>query len=146
MLGDHNLWQKSIPYQPSAGVPLVIAGPGVRQNHACNLPVTNMDLAATFLDFAGVEILKDMDSRSMLPLLEGKTNVHRKFVKSGLYGWRMVFDGRYKLITGFSISKENKADIEPVLFDLQTDPMEDKNIAKQYPEIVQKLSQISNLK
>jgi len=146
MLGDHNLWQKSIPYQPSAGVPLVIAGPGVRQNYTCELPVTNMDLAATFLEFAGVEIPKDMDSRSMLPLLEGKTNVHRKFVKSGLYGWRMVFDGRYKLIKGFSISKENKADIEPILFDLQTDPKEDKNIAKQYPEIVQKLSQISNLK
>ena len=29
MLGDHNLWMKRQPYEPSVGVPLAVAGPGV---------------------------------------------------------------------------------------------------------------------
>ena len=140
MLGDHNLWEKSIPYQPSVGVPLVIAGPEIRHSKKCELPATNMDLAATCLDYAGVSIPEDMDSRSMRPLLEGKMKHFREFVRSGLYKWRMVFDGRYKLIKDY-VPKGEEKDTELILFDLENDPNEDENVAAQHPEIVDKLSQ-----
>ena len=44
---------------------------------------------------------KNMDSRSLRPLLEARTRSHRECVRSGLNQWRMIWDGRYKLISGF---------------------------------------------
>ena len=40
MLGDHDLWGKWLPYQPSVGVPLVIAGPGVRKGFVSGAPAS----------------------------------------------------------------------------------------------------------
>ena len=94
MLGDRGLWGKQQPYQPSAGVPLVAAGPSVRQGWTCQAPATTLDLAATFLDFAGLEVPRDMDSRSMLPLLAGGAQPPRKVVRSGLGAWRLGQIGR----------------------------------------------------
>jgi arylsulfatase A-like enzyme len=137
MLGDHNLWGKSDPYQPSVGVPLVIAGPGVRKGVVSKSPASTVDLAATFLETAGVARLASMDSRSLCPLLEGATDRHRHFVYSGLHAWRMVYDGRYKLVTGFKDANESV-----LLFDLENDPLENNNISAESPRIVERLSRL----
>lgn len=131
MLGDHNRWGKSVPYQPSIGVPLVAAGPGVKRGSSDAL-VSIMDLAATFLDYAGLRTPADMDSRSFRALLEGRTHAHREYVLSGLGRWRMVWDGRYKLITGYQGGS-------PILFDLERDPLEDQDIAGEAPSHVKRL-------
>jgi arylsulfatase len=120
MLGDHNRWGKHVPYQPSLGVPLVVAGPGVKARGTSRALVTLMDLAATFLDCAGLPVPAAMDSRTLRPLLAGKTRTHRRHVVAGLAPWRLVWDGRYKLIEGF--------EKEPQLFDLRTDPLENLNL------------------
>ncbi len=122
MLGDHDLWGKSKPFQPSVGVPLVVAGPGVARGVSSDALVSVIDLGATYLDFAGVARPRTMDSRSFRPLLEGKTRTHREFVLSGLGRWRMVNDGRYKLIRGYEDG--------PLLYDMQQDPLENANIVK----------------
>ncbi len=44
MLGDHDRWGKSVPYQPSAGVPLVIAGPRVASGVVTDTLVEIQDL------------------------------------------------------------------------------------------------------
>ncbi len=120
MLGDHNSWGKGKPLHPSASVPLVISGPGVQQGITHDMPTTNLDLTATFLDYAGLDIPDDMDSRSLRNLLEGNTSTHRDIVLSGLGNWRMAYDGRYKYIEGFGDT--------PMFFDLDTDPLENNNI------------------
>ena len=38
MLGDHGRWGKSVAYQPSVGVPLVVAGPGVQRRRGERRP------------------------------------------------------------------------------------------------------------
>jgi arylsulfatase A-like enzyme len=121
MLGDHDRWGKSLPYHPSVSVPLVVAGPGVRTG-ATEALASTMDLTATFLDYAGLPIPRDMDSRTLRPLLEGRTKSHREYVLSGLGKWRTAWDGRYKLITGFESD-------QPVLFDLERDPLENEDVA-----------------
>ncbi len=132
MLGDHGRWGKSVPYQPSVGVPLVVAGPGVRHAVSSAL-VSIVDLTATFLDYAGLPGPGDMDSRSLRPLLEGRATAHREYLLSGLEPWRMVWDGRYKLVESFG-------DEGRLLFDMEEDPLENRNIAAAAPEVVKRLA------
>ena len=136
MLGDHGRWGKSVPWQPSVGVPLVAAGPGIARNHISDSLVSVMDLAATFLDYAGVPRPSDMDSRSLRPVLEKKSRTHREVVRSGLNQWRTVRDNQYKLVRGFGVT-----DAPPMLFDLLADPLENRNIAANAPDVVKRLSQ-----
>lgn len=120
MLGDHDRWGKHVPYQASIGIPMVAAGPGVKARGKSPALVTLMDLAATFLDYAGLPQPAEMDSRSLRPLLGGRTKKHRPHLVSSLEEWRLVWDGRYKLVTGYG-----KA---PQLFDLQADPFENRDL------------------
>jgi len=63
-------------------------------------------------------------------------------VLSGLAEWRMVFDGRHKLIRGFNPDQPKRAaaDAPPLLFDLESDPLENTNLADKAPGVVTKLS------
>jgi len=144
MLGDHNRWGKSLPYQPSIAVPLIAAGAGVRHGVVSDALVSVMDLAATFLDYGGLPRPAGMDSRSLRPLLEGKTRSHREYLRSGLGDWRVVLDGRYKLVRGFDPERGKKgaADAPPLLFDLESDPLENTDLSAQAPEEVARLSKL----
>jgi arylsulfatase A-like enzyme len=103
-----------------------------------------MDLAATFLDYAGLPALAEMDSRSFRKVLEGHWATHRQYAFSGLttagddggqiLDWRMVFDGRYKYLPKFT------PQAVPYLFDLVADPTEMENWAERKPEEVARLS------
>jgi arylsulfatase A-like enzyme len=146
MLGDHNRWGKTYPWAASVGVPLVAAGPGIKRGVRSDALVSHIDIGATFLDYAGVEKPKEMESRSLRPLLEGRTAKHRDVLLSGLNRWRMASDGRFKLITGFDPEQTRKQAEEaptppPVLFDLESDPLENRNIAATAPEHVKRLRQ-----
>lgn len=133
MLGDHDLWGKSKPHEPSVGVPLVVAGPGVQEGVVSNALVSIMDLAATFLECGQASIPAEMDSRSLLPLLRGEQAAHREYLHSGLGDFRVVRDERYKLVTGYP-NAESVA-----LYDLQEDPLEDRDIAAERPGEVERL-------
>ncbi|HUT94942.1 MAG TPA: sulfatase-like hydrolase/transferase [Thermoguttaceae bacterium] len=143
MLGDHGMGGKSQPYHPSACVPLVIAGPGIRKNVVCDRAVETLDLTATFLDCASVAPAKDTDSRSMCPFLKAGDNLPRPYATSSLGGWSLVFDGRYKLIAGKwakQPKQEGTAEADALaLYDLQVDPIETNNIADQHPDLVARL-------
>jgi arylsulfatase len=134
MLNDHGLWGKSVPYQPSVGVPLVIAGPGTKKSIVSDALTSLIDLTATFLDYAGVHQPSDMDGISLRSVLEGKTRKHRNYLRSGLEQWRLVFDGRYKLVKGYP----ERGDV--CLYDLVKDPLENHNVATQHKDIVESLS------
>lgn len=135
MLGDHGLWGKSSFYQPSVGVPLIIAGPGVAADRSFDGPVSLHDLTATFLEAAALAPPPEMDSRSLAPVLSGATTHHRDYVISGLVtprqGWRLAYDGRYKLV--------RETDGTERLFDLQEDPWEDADIATAAPDVAARL-------
>ncbi|MFN7919029.1 MAG: sulfatase-like hydrolase/transferase [Bryobacteraceae bacterium] len=144
MLGDHDRWEKPVPYQASVGVPLIVAGPG----ETSDALVSVVDFAATFLDYAGVGVPRDMDSRSLRAVLERRTRSHREYVLSGLNHWRMVQDGRYKLITGFDDTKPRDQqgpeakNRPPILFDHSSDPLENENAAARNEEQVNRLSKL----
>ncbi|MBS1826492.1 MAG: sulfatase-like hydrolase/transferase [Acidobacteria bacterium] len=145
MLGDHDRWGKSVPYQPSVNVPLFVAGPGITPGVSDAL-ISHFDLAATILDFAGAPHLADANSLTIRPLLEKKITSHREYLMSSLDRWQMVFDGRYKLIRGFEPEPPPKGrprtEPRPILFDLKLDSSETSNIAREAPHQVERLSRL----
>ena len=156
MLGDYNQWQKLSPLQASVGVPLVIAGPGVAATGRDDAPMTTLDLTATFLEWAGLTPGEDLDSRSLVGYLEGGGHRHRDLVFSGLSAWRMVFDGRFKLVRGYDPAKRIGGDVfEPmhippdlaerlqrdrpqILWDLERGEMD--GVSPEFPEVLRRLS------
>lgn len=120
MLGDHDRWGKHVPYQASAGIPLLIAGLDTKKNQQTDALASLIDIAATFLDYAGLEKLPQMEAQSLRPVLTGKTQKHREILHSALEEWRLVWDGRHKLVEGYNQ--------ETMLFDLQNDPFENRNL------------------
>eukprot|EP00117_Sycon_ciliatum_P028913 scpid58470/ scgid23137/ Arylsulfatase; Cys-type sulfatase len=92
MLGDHDDWGKSQPWQGSASVPFTCMGKkvGVKVGQRITRPVSTMDMAATFLDYAGTEPDTGMTTTTLRPILEGKAMSNREFVSSGLGKWRAV--------------------------------------------------------
>ncbi len=131
MLGDHDQWGKSKPRHGSVGVPLIAAGPGVKAGQVCDLPTTTLDLTATFLEAAGLDVPNTMDSRSLMSLFAGEAETHRDVVLSGLNEWRLAYDGRYKLI------RDDKGDA--ILYDMATDPGECVDVLAQFPEATLRL-------
>jgi arylsulfatase A-like enzyme len=162
MLGDYGMWTKFAPHQASVGVPLVVAGPGVQDRPPVQQPATILDLHATFLDYAGLTPPTDLDSRTMRPFLAGDTETCREYVRSALAGWEVVFDGRYKLVSGYDLDangfenlrdfyvdhegdREAAADAhDPLLFDLATEPRETTadSVADANPAIAEELTAV----
>lgn len=115
MLGDYGQWQKLSPLQASAGVPLVVAGPGIAHREPDSTPMATLDLTATFFEWAGLDPDPDLDSRSLAAYLAGRTDRHRDVVFSGLSAWRLAYDGRFKLIRGYDPARRTGGDtFEPM--------------------------------
>ena len=131
MLGDFKRYNKMVPEGGSTKIPLVISGPGIEKGRYCDTPTELQDLTSTIVDFAGIKMEEAKDSISLRPLLEGKTVDHRKYSISAFGGWKMISDGKYKLI----VEKNNKIR----LYDLKDDPWENNNIAEDNHQIVDKL-------
>ena len=53
MLGDHGLYTKSVAYEASLRVPLIVTGPGIPKNQVSDGLVELIDLNPTICDFAG---------------------------------------------------------------------------------------------
>ena len=157
MLGDYNQWQKLSPLQASVGVPLVIAGPGVSAAGRDDAPMTTLDLTASFLEWAGLTPGNDLDSRSLVDYLGGRADRRRELVFSGLSAWRMVTDGRFKLVRGYDPAKRTGGDdFEPMhmpaedtarfqrerpqlLFALERNEKDD--VSAEFPAIFRRLSE-----
>jgi arylsulfatase A-like enzyme len=72
LLGNHGLYLKGpTPYEDLLRVTMVARGPGVAKSNVVNEPVSTLDLAATFYDYAGFAAPHALQSRSLRNLLAG---------------------------------------------------------------------------
>lgn len=132
-LGEHGWFDKRFMFEESYRTPLLIQWPGVTKGGSINKDlVSNIDIAETILDMAGVAVPADMQGMSMVPVLKGKTPKNwRKEHYYHYYEYPAVHSvkrhygiatDRYKLIHFYYDIDEWE------LFDLKTDPMEMKNL------------------
>jgi arylsulfatase A-like enzyme len=132
MLGDHDRWAKSTWHAPSAGIPLIVAGPGIRRGIVSDVLVPLHDLAATFLDYGAAAPLPDSDARSLRAVLDGTREHHRDVLHCGLKHWDMLCDARYKCVR-----RNGEA---PILFDRLDDPHDLRDCAAERPEVVRRMA------
>lgn len=133
MLGDHGLYNKSVAYEPSLHIPLIVSGPGLERGTVSDALVELIDLNPTVCEWAGLLPQPHLDAQSLVPLLSGRTGVHRSEIVSSEYNFNCLRTETYKLIQNFN-------DI-PELYDLRQDPEEIRNIADEHQELVREFSQ-----
>jgi arylsulfatase A-like enzyme len=129
-LGEHGWFDKRWIFEESLRTPLLVRWPGAtKAGSASKDLVSNLDFAETFLDAAGCSVPQEMQGRSLVPVLRGKTpSDWRKSFYYHYYeypGWHHVarhygvVTDRYKLVHFYQ---------EPFnyweMFDLKKDPRE----------------------
>jgi len=70
MNGEHRWYSKSLPYEESIRVPLIVRGRGIPQGEQRVGLVTNVDWAPTIMELTGVSPGLVMDGRSLLSLIK----------------------------------------------------------------------------
>ena len=121
MLGDHCGWRKSVPYEPSARIPLLIRAPGrfeLRMRSVVDAPVCLEDIMPTLLDMTDIPVPDTVDGRSLLPLMRGEDVPWRRHLHiehAPLH--HTLTDGKEKFIWFTQDGREQ-------FFDLEEDPAE----------------------
>ncbi len=101
-LGEHGWFDKRWMYEESMVTPLLVRWPGVVNAGSVNDDiVSNLDFAETFLGIAGVKVPKDMQGRSLVPLLKGKTP---KNWRTSFYYHYYEFPGAHSVNRHFGVT------------------------------------------
>jgi arylsulfatase A-like enzyme len=129
-LGEHGWFDKRWIFEESLRPPLLVRWPGVVKPGSVNGDlVSNIDFAETFLEAAGLPVPGDMQGRSLVPLLAGRTpHDWRSSFYYEYYEYPQphhvrphhgVVTSRYKLV------RFDRPDLDAwELFDREKDPLE----------------------
>jgi arylsulfatase A-like enzyme len=135
-LGERGLIHKWLMYEESIRVPLIVHYPRLaKRKQRVEQMALNIDVAPTFLDYAGISIPEGTDGRSLRPLLDGRPDgwrtdwfyehhYHARGSKEGAIprteGVRMA-DWKY-------ITYIDEKEPYEELYDLTNDPHEEHNL------------------
>jgi choline-sulfatase len=138
MLGERGMWFKRVFFDWSAKVPLLIHHPQQGKPRRIAQPVSHVDLLPTLVDFATAgsppQWVEPIDGRSLVPLVAtgdepGEAEAFSEYTAEGVTGpCCMLRKGRYKYVYTHGHPDQ--------LFDMQEDPNELVNIAKQQPRVL----------
>ena len=130
-LGEHGLGDKRSAYDESLRIPLLVRYPrlGVKDKRVDEM-VLNVDLAPTFIDYAGAEVKQATHGRSWRPLLEGKPAEWRH-----AYFYCYFYERNFNTPTVTAVRTDTAKLIKypghdewTEMFDLAADPYELKNL------------------
>jgi arylsulfatase A-like enzyme len=131
-MGEHGWFDKRFMYEESLRTPLLIKYPKeIKPGIKIDEMVQNLDFAPTFLDYAGVEIPKDMQGMSIRGLTTNKNSEWRDAIYYTYYEYPSIHmvkrhygirTERYKLIHFYYDIDEWE------LYDLKKDPQEMQNV------------------
>jgi N-acetylglucosamine-6-sulfatase len=130
--GEHDLGGKHGPYDEALRIPLLMRYPKfIKAGARLDQFALNVDIAPTMMELAALPVPDTMQGRSLLPLLKGNaTGARSSFLAEFFLGngtnrfpsWQAVRNTRWKYIRYTDLPQMDE------LYDLQTDPMEMKNL------------------
>jgi arylsulfatase A-like enzyme len=121
-IGSHGLMGKQNIYEDTMKVPLMVTGPGVKKGKSDALAYIH-DIFPTVCEMVGAPKPEKIDGLSLAPVIAGNTTkVRDTAFLAYMNTQRSVRDGRWKLMRFPQINRT-------LLFDLQADPHETRNIA-----------------
>ncbi len=144
-LGEHDYYLEhgKLPYQPTARVPLVLVAEGrLPAGTEVSAPVGLVDLAPTLLALADLPAAGSFQGAA-LPGIGAGDEARPVFMESGYHQPYTVAvrRGRWKLVRARAPQeREMLGDVR--LFDLDADPGEQRDLARDRPEIVRELSSL----
>lgn len=128
--GNHGLFGKSVLYDHSMAVPLIMAGPGIAGGRAVGQTVSHVDLYPTLIEAMGARFSlddSDLPGTSLWPAMDGQQIARLGFgefhSQSAKVGSFMLRDGDDKLIY--------HVDMPAQRFDLKADPGETVDLARE---------------
>ncbi|MGZ8833901.1 MAG: sulfatase family protein [Thermoanaerobaculia bacterium] len=144
-LGEYGLFDKRLMYDAALRVPLLFRWPGkikAGTTDSAHL-LTNVDIAPTLLEIAGVPIPSSMQGRSFLRTLQGQAEPSRDAFYYEFFEYpdydhcarkhRGLRTAKWKLIEYW------EQPVEYELYDLEKDPDETKNLASSKASMVREL-------
>lgn len=121
-LGEKRHWHKSTLWERATHVPLIVAGPGVREaGKDRTQPVTLLDLYPTLVEMCALPARKELEGKSLVPLLRDSKAKHPPAVITHEAGNHAVRTERWRYIRYHDGTEE--------LYDRAADPNEWKNVA-----------------
>lgn len=137
MAGERRMFGKQTYFDKSAKIPFLFTGEGIPKNKVINDPISIMDIGPTICQLAGTAF-EIGDGISLVPSFLEKCLPDRiifsqfvEFFKGRYYGSMMLRYQKYKYI---SYSQFEEFDL---LFDMEEDPGETKNLAAEKMELLQ---------
>lgn len=151
-MGEHDYYLEhgELPYEPTAHVPLIVAGPGVEDpGRSVDAPVGLIDVAPTLVELAGLTVPEGFEGASLLGALQGRVDAslpEHVFMQSGTNEESpqlSVRRGRWKLIhVRFPLERRVMTGSEYELYDLAADPGETRNLVDAEPDVVAELARV----
>lgn len=131
-LGEHGWFDKRYMYEESFRTPLLMKYPKeITAGTVIDELVQNLDFAPSFLDYAGVEIPKEIQGESFRSLVSGETNEWRDAIYYSYY----EYPGEHKVKRHYGVRTDRYKLIhfyhdidEWELYDLEKDPNEMQNL------------------
>ena len=122
MTGDQHLWRKSYAYQPSARIPLLLRGSGVRRGAVDDTAAELRDILPTFAEAAGATVPPACDGQSLYHARRDWVDLEHDVCYSPANHWNALTDGAWKYIY-------HALDGSEQLFHLAKDPAELQDLA-----------------
>ncbi len=140
-LGEHGMWCKHCNFETSVHVPLIIRVPGYKSGVRSRRLVEFVDIYPSLCELAGLPLPPHLQGTSFVPLLKDPDLPWKRAVFSRWQnGWSIRTD-RYRYTEWHNKQGERT---DRMLYDHQTDPMENENIAE-YPENVELGQRLSKM-
>lgn len=135
---------KGFLYEGGIRVPMIASWPGqIAPGTTSNHISAHYDMLATFAEVAGYELPSATDGISLLPtLLSSENQLEHEFLywEFPSYGGQVAIRmGDWKVVRQ-NLKNDKKATLE--LYNLKEDPTENLNVAKAYPEVLQRAAEI----
>ena len=137
-MGDDLVWGKHTLFDWALRSVLIVKTPGMKHEIKCNKVVSTVDIYPSLMELCAVKMPHETDGKSFVELLKNPAskdwdNVAYSYFNNGI----TVRTNRYRFTKYF---RDNEPTIE--LYDHDTDPYENNNIAAAHPDIVKRLMKV----